>query len=200
MKNVKVLARVLFSAAIVTFFLSMSSCKNEAKQEDSKEVAEEENDAKFENNENKDDDSEFLVAAAESDMMEIELGKLALQKSTDADIKSFATMMVSDHTKSANDTKPFAERLKVTLPAAITEKGKEKYNELNEKSGAEFNQKFADMMVQNHDDAVNKMQTASEEAKDPEIKAWAANMVPTLRGHLEHAKMLQDKINNKTKK
>ncbi len=196
MKKTKFLLKTFFGAAALALFLGMSSCKNEAKPEDTKEVAEEENEAKFDENDDKEDDSEFLVAAAESDMMEIELGKLAQTKSSNADVKDFATKMVNDHTKSANETKPFAEKLQVSLPAAITDKGKEKYNELNEKSGHDFDQKFADMMVDNHEDALSKMEKASTDASDPEIRSWAAGKVPVLRGHLEHAKMLQDKIKN----
>ncbi|RZJ36655.1 MAG: DUF4142 domain-containing protein [Flavobacterium sp.] len=196
MKKAKTLAKALFSAAVLTFFLSLSSCKQENKQDDTKEVAEDQNDAKFENNDNKDDDSDFLVAAAETDLMEIEIGKLALSKSTNAGVKDFANMLVADHTKSSNELKPFAEKLQVSLPMAITEKGKDKYNELNDKNGKDFDQKFADMMVDGHQDAIDKMQKAAEDAHDPAIRTWASNMVPTLKGHLEHAKMLQDNIKN----
>ena len=196
MRKTTIYLRALFGSAIVMLFLGTSSCKNESKPEDTKEVAEEANEAKFEENDDKEDDSEFLVAAAESDMMEIEIGKLALSKSKNADVKEFATMMVTDHTKASNETKPFAEKLQVSLPAAITDKGKEKYNELNEKSGHDFDEKFADIMVNNHEDAVRRMEKAAENAEDPAIRTWAGNMVPTLKGHLEHAKMLQEKVKN----
>jgi len=196
MRKANSLAKVLFSAAFVTLFLGLSSCKNEAKPEDTKEVAEDQNDAKFEDNESKDDDSEFLVAAAESDLMEIEIGNLAISKGTDPGVKEFGKMLVADHTKSANEMKPFAENLQVSLPAAITDKGKEKFNDLNEKTGKDFDQKFADMMVSNHEDAISKMEKASEDAKDPAIKAWAAEKVPVLKNHLQHAKTLKDKVNN----
>ena len=199
MKKTKFLLKSFFGAATLIVFLGLSSCKNEAKPEDTKEVAEEENEAKFEENDDKEDDSEFLVAAAESDMMEIELGKLAQTKSTNPDVKEFATMMVNEHTKSSNETKPFAEKLQVSLPAAITDKGKEKYNELNEKTGHDFDEKFADMMVNNHEDAVSKMEKASTDAEDPAIRTWAAGKVPVLKGHLEHAKTLQEKVKNAKK-
>jgi putative membrane protein len=197
MKNARTLAKGLFGAAFLSLFLGFSSCKNESKAEDTKEVAEDQNDAKFENNDTKEDDSEFLVSAAESDLMEIEIGKLALAKGTSSHVKDFANMLIADHTKSSNETKPFAERLQVSLPAAITEKGKEKYNDLNdEKPGKDFDGKFADMMVANHNDAISRMETASENANDAEIRAWAAKMVPTLKMHLQHAKSLQEQVKN----
>jgi len=195
MKNTKRLVKSLLGAFFLTVFLGFSSCKNDTKQEDPKEVAEDENEAKFDENDDKEDDSEFLVAAAETDLMEIELGKLALSKSSNPAVKAFATTLVADHTKSATEMKPFADKLNVTLPATITEKGKEKYNSLNEKTGKDFDQKFADLMVEGHEDAVDKMEKAAENANDPEVMAWAANMVPTLKGHLEHARTLKNQVN-----
>ena len=197
-KRTFTLGKVLFSTALLSLVFATTSCKQEPKQEDPKEVAEDQNEAKFDDtNDAKEDDSEFLVAAAETDMMEIEIGKLALTRSTDKNVKDFANMLIADHTKASEALKPFAEKRQISLPTAITEKGKEKYNDLNdEKTPKEFNEKFADLMVKGHEDAISKMEKASEKAADPEIKAWAANMVPTLKAHLEHAKTLQDQVKN----
>jgi putative membrane protein len=198
MKKTTILIKSIFGVGIIMLFLFISSCKKEAKEEDPKEVATEQNEEKFEANDNKEDDSAFLVAAAETDLMEIEIGKLAQTKGTDPGVKEFGKMLVTDHSKSAADTKPFADKLQVTLPSSITEKGKEHYNELNDKkAGQEFDEKFSEMMVKGHEEAISKMEDASEKASDPEIRAWAANMVPTLKMHLEHAKGLKARIENK---
>lgn len=177
----------------------LTSCKQEPKPEDTKEVAEDQNEAKFDDtNDAKEDDSEYLVAAAETDMEEIEIGKLAKEKGTDAEVKKFGQMLIDDHTKAAATVKMAAEKRNISLPAAITEKGKEAWEDLNkQKAGKDFDMKFADMMVDGHQKAIDKMKEASEKASDPEIRAWAGNMIPTLQAHLEHAKMLQETIKNK---
>ena len=198
MKRPITMIKALLGAFVLTLLLGTTSCKNDAKTEDTKEIAEDQNEAKFEDNDNKEDDSEFLVAAAETDLMQIEIGKLAMSRSTDNNVKEFAKTLVADHTKSAEQMKPFAQRLNVTLPMSITEKGKENYNDLNDKKTAkDFDEKFAELMVKGHDDAVSKMEKAAENANDPEVKAWAAGMVPTLKAHLEHAKTLEDQVKNK---
>lgn len=195
MKKVEISLKAIFASSLLMLALT-TSCKKETKEEDTKDVATEQNDDKFDNNDNREDDSEFLVAAAETDLMEIEIGKLAQTKGTNQGVKDFGKMLVDDHTKSANDTKPLAEKLGVSLPTSITDKGKEHYAELNGKeAGKDFDQKFADMMVKGHEEAISKMEKASQEANDAEVKAWAANMVPTLRMHLEHAKTLKDQVN-----
>ena len=61
----------IFSALILIITFGMGSCNNE-KTEDTKEVAEESNDAKFENK--KENDADFMVAAAGINLEEIQLG------------------------------------------------------------------------------------------------------------------------------
>lgn len=196
MKRTSLFSKVLLGAAVVTLSFGMQSCKDENKQEDPKEVAEEENEAKFDDtaNENMEDDSDFMVFAAETDIKEIELGKLAQQKSTNADIKALGKMMVDQHMAASATTKALAAKKNVSLPTALTEKGQEAYKDLNDKTGHDFDKAYADMMVDGHEKAISKMEKASEKATDADIRMWAADMLPTLRTHLEHAKMTKEKV------
>jgi len=195
MKKTTFMAKALMGAAIVTMSLGAVSCKDEKKPEDTKEVAEDQNEAKFDDtNDAKEDDSEYMVAAAEVDMKEIELGKLAQQKGMSADVKALGKMMVDEHTASSATTKALATKKNITLPASLTDKGKEGMDDLTDKTGKDFDKKYADMMVDGHEKTIEKMEKASEDAKDEEIRMWAANMLPTLRKHLEHAKMVKEKV------
>lgn len=195
MKRTSLFSKTLLGAAVVALSFGMQSCKNEPKQEDPKEVAEDENEAKFDDvNEEKEKDSDYLVAAAEVDMKEIELGKLAQTKSTNADVKALGKMMVDAHTKSLADLKATAAKKNITLPASLTEKGQEAFKELNDKSGHDFDKAYADKMVEAHEKMIEKMQKASEKAEETDVRMWAANMLPTLMAHLEHAKMTKEKV------
>lgn len=195
MKRTSFFSKALLGAAVVTLAFGMQSCKNEPKQEDPKEVAEDENEAKFDDvNDAKEDDSEYLVAAAEVDMKEIELGKLAQQKSTNKDVQALGKMMVDEHTKASADTKALAGKKNITLPSSLTEKGQDAYKDLNDKTGHDFDKAYADMMVDGHEKTIKKMEEASEKATDADVRMWAANMLPTLRTHLEHAKMTKEKV------
>lgn len=189
------LGKTVLSAGLI--ICSLNSCKNESKTTDSKEVAEEQNEAKFEDTKSKEDDSHYLVDAAETDMKEIEIGKLAQQKGTDPEIKKFGKMLVDDHTKSSGTVKTLASRKNISLPESLTEKGKEAYNKLNEKSGIEFDKKFAEMMVEGHEKMIEKMNKVAEKAADEEIRVWASNKIPTLTSHLEHAKKMKEIVDAK---
>ena len=182
-------------AAVVTMSFGAVSCKDGNKEEDTKEVAEDQNEAKFDDtNDAKEDDSEYLVDAAETDMKEIEVSKLALTKSSNADVKALAQMMVDEHTKALDELKATATKKNISLPASATEKVQDKYADLNDKSGHDFDKAYTDAMVDGHEKAIDMMEKASEKANDEEIRMWAANMLPTLRKHLDHAKMTKEKV------
>lgn len=197
MKKSTILGKALLSAAVITLSLGTTSCKQESKPEDSKEAAEDQNEVKFEDNNAKEEDSEFLVDAAETDLEEIEIGKLAQQKGTDEEVKSFGKMLEDDHKKSFEDLKAFSDKKQISLPLVATEDGKEAYNDLNKKKGLDFDKKFADMMVDGHEKAIKNAEKVSKDAKDEEIRVWAANKIPNLTTHLEHAKKLKERLDKK---
>lgn len=194
MKKTSLFSKALLGAAVVTMSFGMASCKDESKTEDTEEMAEEENEAKFEDtNEDKEEDSDYLVFAAETDLKEIELGKLA-QKSANSDVKAFGKMMQDMHQKSYDALKATAQAKNISIPMSATEDVNDKFSDLNEKTGADFDKEYADAMVDAHEKAIKKMEKASEKATDPEIRTWAANMLPDLRSHLQQAKDLETKV------
>ena len=129
MKKILLAGKLILAAGLIIIFLN--SCKNETKQEDPKEVAEDANETKFDSVDNKEDDSQFLVDQAEINLAEIELGKLAQTKGTNPEVKKFGKMMVDDHTKAASEASALAKTKNFTLPTSLTEEGQEEYNKLN---------------------------------------------------------------------
>ncbi|MCC9064512.1 DUF4142 domain-containing protein [Flavobacterium piscisymbiosum] len=195
MKKILLAGKVILGAGLL--IVSLNSCKNETKQEDPKEVAEDSNEAKFDSIDDKKDDSEFLVDIAEVNLAEIEIGKLAQTKSTNPEVKKFGKMLVDEHTKSASEVSALAKAKNFTLPTSLTEDGQEEYKKLNEKSGLDFDKKFADMMIDGHEKAIDKLQKATKDAKDEDVKLWASNNIAPLTAHLEHAKLLKQDLDKK---
>lgn len=195
MKKILLAGKVILGAGLL--LISLNSCKNENKQEDPKEVAEDTNEAKFDSIDDKKDDSEFLVDQAEINLAEIEIGKLALTKSTNPEVKKFGKMLVDEHTKSASEVSALAKAKNFTLPTSLTEDGQDEYKKLNEKSGLDFDKKFADMMIDGHEKAIDKLKKATEDAKDQDVKLWASNNIAPLTAHLEHAKLLKQDLDKK---
>ena len=194
MKNIRTLQSVIFQLAFITFIsFSIVSCDNKAKTEDSKEVAEDQNEAKIEGTKNE-NDAEFLVDVAEINQEKINLGKLAQEKGSMTDVKELGKMMEMAHTKAMTDLSALAMQKSISLPEAKTEDVNEAYKKMTEKkSGKEFDKEYCDMMVDGHKKAIEKFEKASTNSVDPDIKMMATNMLPDLRKHLEMAEMCQKK-------
>lgn len=182
---------------IFTFSLFMVSCESKAGK-DPKEVAEEQNneiDKQTEEDLNKERDEDFLIKATEMSMEDIQLGQLAQQKGTHADIKALANKMVEDHGKAMADVTALAARKTIAIPTATTDRVKNAYDKLNEKAvGNDFDREYCDMMVKGHKDAIDAFEKAANNAYDADIKAWASSMLPGLRMHLEHAMACEEKL------
>ena len=195
MKNISQFkTTMLQSAFVAAAFLGASSCTESQKQqkpEDTKEVAEERNEAKFNTNKSE-KDAQFLVNAAEISLEEIRLGKLAQQNSKMADVKEMGKMMENAHTKSFEDLKALAMKKAITIPTAPTDNVEEAYKKLTDKN-TKFDKEYSDMMVKGHKDAIEKFEKASTDATDEDIKKWAAATLPTLRTHLDYAMICQKK-------
>ena len=194
MKKRSILSKMLLGAAVMSMTLGMTSCKDD-KETDPAEVAEEQNEQKFDDtNEAKEEDSDYLVFAADVNMKEIQMGKLAQQKSTNAEVRSYAEMMINDHTKALENLKKTAEAKNISLPTALSEDAQEAYDDLNDEKAEDFDKKYVNMMVDGHEKTIKKMEKASEKANDEEIRMWAADMLPTLRTHHSEAERLEDAL------
>ena len=163
---------------------------------DSKKVAEDRNDKKFEDS-TLEDDSKFAVKAADGGMMEVELSKLALTKSTSPEVKKFAKMMVDDHTSANNELKKLAGTKNISVPAAVSTNRQEKLTDFMKKTGNDFDKDYISYKVSDHKDDVDLFKKQAEKGKDAELKAWAASKVATLEHHLQMAQTTEDLVKNK---
>ncbi len=177
-----ILLRTVF---IIATLVGMISCGENEKPADTKEIAEESNEAKFDKEKAK--DAEFLVKVAEINLEEIQLGGLAKESASMTDVKELGKMMVISHTKGQKELEALAVKKSITIPLSTTDKGKEAYEKLSNKTGIKFDKEYCDMMVSGHKKAIELFEKASTDANDPEIREWAAKTLPELNTHLEHS-------------
>ena len=184
----KAIASLLLFA---TFFLCSSCSKN--KPDDSKEVAEEQNEEKFDTT-NLEYDTEFAVSAADAGILEVQLGTLALTKATSSIVKQFAQTMIDDHTKANEELKALSESKNITLPTILSEKHQKRVSNLEEKSGSDFDKEYSDLMVKDHKDVVDMFKKAADKCNDAELKAWAAGKISALEHHLSMAENVKEQV------
>src|SRR5205823_13350550 len=87
-------------------------------------------------------DHKFAMDAAAGGMAEVELGRLAASKASNADVKNFAQRMVDDHSKANDELKSVASKENIKLPAAIDAKHKATIDRFSKLSGAAFDRAY----------------------------------------------------------
>lgn len=178
-----------------TLFTAMA-CQENKKPEDTKVVADNQNEYNFTTN-SKENDAQFLVNATALNLNTIELAQLAQQKSTNDDLKGFAIMLEKDHKASIKEITSLANTKFIIIPKSMTDDGKTNFKDLTNLSTIEFEKAYTNIMVKEHQEAIILFDKASTESKDQEIKALAAATLPKLRQHLDIAITFQEKYNKK---
>jgi putative membrane protein len=130
-------------------------------------------------------DRTFAEKAAAGGAAEVDSGRMAQQKATDDRVKQFGARMVQDHSKAGDELKQIGTAKGLKLPEAPDAKADaEKMEKL---SGRDFDRAYMNHMVADHKKDVAEFEKEASSGKDPEIKAFAAKTLPTLREHLKMA-------------
>ena len=104
-------------------------------------------------------DDEFVHDVALKNLAEIELSRMALEKATSPDIKSFAQKMIDEHGAAGSKLKSAASGVAIDWPAQLDDKHRKIADELAEKHGADFDRGYAKAMIQGHQDLAAKLES-----------------------------------------
>lgn len=139
-------------------------------------------------------DQDFMTKVAQGSMAEASLGQMASSKATNPDVKTFADRMVTDHTKLNDELKQLAQTKGVTLPADVDQASKDAADKLSKESGKEFDKSYIGAMVTGHEKVVAAFEKEAKDGKDPDLKTWVTNSLPTIKDHLKMAKETKSKL------
>jgi putative membrane protein len=148
-------------------------------------------------------DRDFVLNAIDGRMFAIQAGQLAVAKGDTSrqmidsmltSVRSFGQTMVTDHTATNEALKKLADRKQVAISTTLSVGKKQKIDSLSMAYGATFDVLYTRMMVVSHQDAIGLFEAASSTGDDHEIKSWASDQLPTLKHHVEVAKMIRDSI------
>lgn len=135
-------------------------------------------------------DKKFVEGAMQGGMAEVGLGKLALQKSSNEDVKKFAQQMIDDHTKLGDDMKPVAEQIGVKMPTGLSKKDQALQARLETLSGPQFDKAYIQAMVKDHRKVYAEFQQESQSAAIPAVKEAATKGEPVIKSHLDEIEQI----------
>jgi putative membrane protein len=145
-------------------------------------------------------DDQILQALHTANSGEIEQAKLAQQKSKNAQVKHFASMMVKDHTDADHKGQDVAKKTHLSpSPSAVSttleSDAKQMTSSLSSRTGAQFDRAYIDAQVKQHQALLDVIDSQLlPNAKTPEVKSLVQTMRPKVQSHLKEAQDIQRKL------
>ncbi len=131
----------------------------------------------------------FVTKATVSDLFEIQASKMAVDKSSGA-TKDFATKMIADHGKTADELKALLKKVPAVAPPEVDKSHQKMLDKLASLNGDDFTKQYDKDQVSAHKSAVSLFERYAKSGDQPDLKAWAGETLPTLQDHLKMAKDL----------
>lgn len=136
-------------------------------------------------------DQQFLDFAAQTDMVEANLGQLAQNASDEQSVKDYAQMLVTDHTNDFQQLSDVAKQASLNMPNAIdSEHNKMMIDPFQKLKGKAFDHKYQMEMVAGHTKAIEIYKKEAQGAQNSALKSYAEQAIPVLQKHLDGAKDL----------
>jgi putative membrane protein len=140
----------------------------------------------------------FIIMASIGNLQEVNSGQLATQKGSSPDVKSFGKMMVMDHQQAQQKLLQLAKTKGYQIPPEATT-GIMPDLKLKNATDA-FDRLYIHSMLADHRNTVQMFETYAVTGKDPDVKAFAQQTLPTLRAHLAAVKALDEKLKDQVAK
>jgi putative membrane protein len=132
-------------------------------------------------------DKIFMQEISEDMVAEVALGKLAVQKASNDDVKKFAQTMVDDHAPLSDLMKPIASELGVKEPTKMDKTGQQEYDKLKTLSGSDFDKEFLLYIVMEHRKTLKTYRDEVIVSNDTELKDAAISSAKLVAQHTRTA-------------
>jgi len=185
-------SKVFIAPLLFGSLLTIGACNNAETKTDTKEVAEDHNEAKFDKADEK--DAQRVVDAYSSGLYEVRLADTVSKYAVSKEAKNLAAMLADAHRKINAELKGLAEKKQITLPTDVTPDQAKKIGDLRDEKRKDIDKEYTSQMVSNHKESIDMYEKCSTECTDAEIKSWFGNAVPELRKHLDMAMTSEQKL------
>jgi len=138
-------------------------------------------------------DQQFVEWAAQTDMVQANLGQLASTAATTQPVKHYAQTLVTDHTADYKQLSDVAKQANLTVPTAIDAEHNKMIGPFYKLNGAAFDKKYASEMVAGHTKAIEIYKKEANDAQNSALKSYAQEALTVLQKHEDGAKELEKK-------
>jgi putative membrane protein len=140
-------------------------------------------------------DRAFVEQAASSNLAQVKLGQLALEKGSSPAVKELGQRMIDDHTKANEELKSLAGKMSLPFPTEADTGSKATYDKLEKLSGPSFDKAYVKTMAKDHDAAVKvyKREIATA-GVDSVVKEWAQKTLGVIEQHEQQVHQTKDAL------
>jgi putative membrane protein len=135
-------------------------------------------------------DQQFMDFAAQTDMLEANLGQLAATQTSSQGVKDYAQMLVTDHTDDYTQLGIVASKDNLVVPKGLDAAHDKMIAPFKSLKGLAFDHRYIQEMIAGHTKAIQVYTKEAADAQSADLKAYANQTLPTLQKHLDGAKNL----------
>lgn len=140
-------------------------------------------------------DQAFAMKIANANMAEIEQSKIAQERTQNSKIKSYASMMISDHGAAGQKFDKIAQKNSWSMPMSLDAQDQSKLDQLSRLQGQDFDRQYVMNMKEGHDAAMALFRDTAKTADSSELRGYATDVLPTIEQHRKQSGELPPSIN-----
>lgn len=155
-------------------------------------------------------DAQVVSKIHQANQKEIEMAQMALDKAESPRVKSYARKLLNDHQAADKKLMTYAEKKSLDMskadqktamgtsggtatPAPGSADTGDAHARLQNATGKDFDREFVNMMVDEHDKAIDLVKSAHDSVTDKQLRSQLGAMLPKLEQHRKMARDLADK-------
>jgi putative membrane protein len=178
--------KLWIAAGVIAFSMSCSNDRRNDTAENhpvgTPEDAREHNDAKFDDRAEK--DANFVADAVQRNLATLSMCERVVMNNKDTAVNRITKMLYDYHMKKNTELTALAKKKNITVPMEA-DSNYVHLKAIRDKNGVELRNGFFDELIDDHKDAIDEYQKATENSADPEIRSFASNELTSLREHLD---------------
>lgn len=137
----------------------------------------------------------MLEDLAHANLAEVAASRLALEKSQNTQVRTFAQQMIDDHQKAYQELQQLGQAKQMTVPNETDFQHKAIATALRLLSGELFDKQYLRQVgVNDHRRTVDLLQKIQAGAFDAELKSYAAKLLPVVQRHLQQARQMEQQM------
>ncbi|HYH48725.1 MAG TPA: DUF4142 domain-containing protein [Acidimicrobiia bacterium] len=141
-----------------------------------------------------DQDKTFLKGQQETNIAEVALGKVAMERATSEKVRSLASTLVTEHQQVMELNRALSTKLGLPVPEQPSAELLATAEKVKAQTGAAFDAAYVAAQVEGHTKSVSKAQEEIASGSHPEVKAFATDYLPKAQMHLQHSQTVQSEL------